>query len=117
VDRAGEQADAWADAGSTSGSLGLGADSDLDEPDDPDDHYVPPPPPPLPHLDPVAKGAWAALFGGPAYLFVSTLIGQTAPSWAALLAVAAFIGGFAVVVLRHGGGPSRGDGPDNGAVL
>jgi hypothetical protein len=81
------------------------------------DHFIPPPPPPMPQLDPVAKGAWAALFGGPAYLFVSTLIGWKAPSWAALLAVAAFVGGFAVIVLRLGDRPSRGDGPDNGAVL
>src|SRR5205814_4290902 len=28
-----------------------------------DEHYVPPVPPPLPRLDPVSKGAWAALFG------------------------------------------------------
>jgi hypothetical protein len=87
------------------------------EADDPDEHYIPPPPPPLPHLDPVAKGAWAALFGGPAYLLVSTLVGLNTPGWVALLAVAAFIGGFAVVVLRLGDKPSRGDGPDNGAVL
>jgi hypothetical protein len=85
--------------------------------DDIGDHFIPPPPPPIPHLDPVAKGAWTALFGGPAYLFVSTLIGWKAPSWAALLAVAAFVGGFAVIVLRLGDRPSRGDGPDNGAVL
>jgi hypothetical protein len=110
----------WAREGRSSGRLGapdLGTGSDSDDADDSDEHYIPPPPPPLPHLDPVAKGAWAALFGGPAYLFVSTLIGRNAPGWAALLAVAAFVGGFAVVVLRHGGGPSRGDGPDNGAVL
>lgn len=81
------------------------------------EHFIPPTPPPMPHLDPVAKGAWTALFGGPAYLFVSTLIGWKAPSWAALLAVAAFVGGFAVIVLRLGDRPSRGDGPDNGAVL
>jgi len=85
--------------------------------DDIGEHFIPPPPPPMPHLDPVAKGAWTALFGGPAYLFVSTLIGWKAPSWAALLAVAAFVGGFAVIVLRLGDRPSRGDGPDNGAVL
>jgi hypothetical protein len=87
------------------------------EADDAEDHYIPPPPPPLPHLDPVAKGAWLALFGGPAYLLISTLIGMNAPGWAAFLAVAAFIGGFAVVVLRLGDKPSRGDGPDNGAVV
>src|SRR5258708_35547036 len=41
-----------------------------DSPAEPGDatHYGPPPPPPLPHLDPVAKGACTALFGGPAYL-------------------------------------------------
>lgn len=102
------------------GYAGQGQPDEADDPDDrddPDDHYIPPPPPPLPHLDPVAKGAWAALFGGPAYLLISTLIGMSAPGWAALLAVAAFIGGFAVVVLRLGDKPSRGDGPDNGAVV
>jgi hypothetical protein len=120
VPPASDDAGPWACEGSTRGSFGgagLGTGSDPEDADDADEHYIPPPPPPLPHLDPVAKGAWAALFGGPAYLFVSTLIGRNAPGWAALLAVAAFIGGFAVVVLRHGGGPSRGDGPDNGAVL
>jgi hypothetical protein len=85
--------------------------------DDAEDHYVPPPPPPLPHLDPVAKGAWAALFGGPAYLLLTSFLGWTVPGWAALLAVTAFVGGFAVVVLRLGDGPSRGAGPDNGAML
>jgi hypothetical protein len=87
------------------------------EADDDDEHYVPPAPPPLPHLDPIAKGAWTALFGGPAYLVLTSLIGWTVPGWAALLAVMAFVGGFAVVVLRLGDGPSRGEGPDNGAVL
>ena len=85
--------------------------------EDDDEHYVPPAPPPLPHLDPIAKGAWTALFGGPAYLVLTSLIGWTVPGWAALLAVMAFVGGFAVVVLRLGDGPSRGEGPDNGAVL
>jgi len=87
------------------------------EKDDAEEHYVPPPPPPLPHLDPVTKGAWTALFGGPAYLLAATLIGWPIPGWAALLAVVAFVGGFALIVLRLGDGPSRGAGPDNGAVL
>ena len=87
------------------------------EADDTDEHYVPPPPPPLPHLDPVAKGAWTALFGGPAYLLIATLVGWTVAGWTALLAIAAFVGGFVVLVLRLGDGPSRGSGPDNGAVL
>jgi hypothetical protein len=87
------------------------------EADDTDEHYVPPPPPPLPHLDPVAKGAWTGLFGGPAYLLIATIVGWVVPGWAALLAIAAFVAGFVVLVLRLGDGPSRGSGPDNGAVL
>lgn len=88
-------------------------DADLDE----EDHFVPPPPPPLPHLDSVAKGGWTALFGGPAYLLVATLMGWVVPGWAALLAVMAFVGGFAVVALRLGGRSSDDAGPDDGAVL
>lgn len=94
-----------------------GPPADTDEADDTDEHYVPPPPPPLPHLDPMAKGAWTALFGGPAYLLIATLVGWTVAGWTALLAIAAFVGGFVVLVLRLGDGPSRGSGPDNGAVL
>ncbi len=93
------------------------AGPDDDAGDTTEEHYVPPPPPPLPHLDPVTKGAWAALFGGPTYLLLTSFLGWTVPGWAALLAVMAFVGGFAVVVLRLGDGPSRGAGPDNGAML
>jgi hypothetical protein len=84
--------------------------------DDEDDHYIPPPPPPLPVLDPVAKGAWTALFGGPAYLLTATMTGWQMPGWATFGAVAAFVGGFAVIIMRMGDRPS-GSGPDNGAVL
>jgi hypothetical protein len=106
-----------APAGLDSPALWADADDEPDADDDSGEHYTPPPPAPLPRLDPVAKGAWTALFGGPAYLFVSTLLGWSPPGWAALLAVAAFVGGFAVIVLRMGDKPSRGDGPDNGAVV
>jgi hypothetical protein len=82
-----------------------------------EDHYIPPPPPPLPKLDPVAKGAWAALFGGPAYLLIATAAGWTVPAAAAFVAIAAFVGGFAVLVLRMGDEPRDGSGPDNGAVV
>jgi hypothetical protein len=82
-----------------------------------DEHFIPPPPPPLPQLDSVAKGAWAALAGGPAYLLIASLAGWVVPGWAALASVAAFVGGFTVIVIRLGDGPSRGAGPDNGAVL
>jgi hypothetical protein len=92
-------------------------EDDEDAADDEEDHFIPPPPPPLPTLDPVAKGAWTALFGGPAYLVVATTAGWVMPGWAAFGAVAAFVGGFAVIVVRMGDKPSRGDGPDNGAVV
>jgi hypothetical protein len=89
-----------------------------DRPGDPrEDHYIPPPPPPLPKLDPVAKGAWAALFGGPAYLLIATAVGWTVPAVAAFFAIAAFVGGFAVLVLRMGDEPRDGSGPGNGAVV
>ena len=88
-------------------------------PDDPaDEHYVPPPPPPLPKLDPITKGAWLALFGGPLYLLIATAVGGSVSGLAVFLSVAAFVGGFAVLVLRmdNGGGP-RDSGPDDGAVV
>lgn len=91
------------------------ADSDRDRDDG--DRYIPPPPPPLPALDPLAKGAWAALCGGPAYLLIATFLGWQIPSWAALLAVAAFIGGFAIIILRMNDRPPSDDDPHNGAVL
>jgi hypothetical protein len=85
---------------------------------DDDDHFVPPTPPPLPKLDPLTKGAWAALFGGPGYLVVATALHWSVPGYAAFLAVAAFVTGFALLVLRMNepgsGGPHDGD---DGAVV
>jgi hypothetical protein len=83
-----------------------------------DEHYVPPPPPPLPKLDPITKGAWLALFGGPLYLLIATAVGGSVSGLAVFLSVAAFVGGFAILVLRmdNGGGP-RDSGPDDGAVV
>jgi len=82
-----------------------------------DEHYVPPPPPPLPKLDPVTKGAWLALFGGPLYLLIATAVGWNVSGLAAFLAVAAFVGGFAVLVFRMDNGGPRDSGPDDGAVV
>jgi hypothetical protein len=82
-----------------------------------DEHYVPPVPPPLPPLDPVSKGAWAALFGGPGYLLLAVLLGWVVPSWAAFCAVGAFVGGFATLVVRMGDRPPGDSGPDDGAVV
>lgn len=91
---------------------------DTSPPPDPDgDHYVPPAPPPLPNLDPVTKLAWLALFGGPCYLLVATAVGWTVSGLAAFLCVAAFVGGFAVLVLRMDNGGPRDSGPDDGAVV
>ncbi len=86
--------------------------------DDDDEHFVPPPPPPLPKLDPLAKGAWLALFGGPGYLVVATGAGWTVPGFAAFCAVAAFVAGFAILVLRmNEPGPGGPDDGDDGAVV
>ncbi|HTQ92726.1 MAG TPA: hypothetical protein VMK84_24850 [Streptosporangiaceae bacterium] len=82
---------------------------------DDEEHFIPPPPPPLPKLDPVTKGAWAALFGGPAYLVVATVAGWSVPGIAAFCAVAAFVTGFAILVLRMNDPPgSEPGGPDDG---
>jgi hypothetical protein len=82
-----------------------------------DEHYVPPVPPPLPRLDPVSKGAWAALFGGPGYLLLAVLLGWVVPGWAAFCAVGAFVGGFATLVVRMGDRPPGDSGPGDGAVV
>jgi hypothetical protein len=82
-----------------------------------DEHYVPPAPPPLPRLDPVSKGAWVALFGGPGYLLLAVLLGWVVPSWAAFCAVGAFVGGFATLVVRMGDRPPGDSGHDDGAVV
>jgi len=87
-------------------------------PQDEDEHFVPPPPPPFPKLDPITKGAWAALFGGPGYLVVATAAGWSVPGIAAFCAVAAFVTGFAILVLRmNDPGPGGPDDGDDGAVV
>jgi hypothetical protein len=90
-------------------------------PEDDEEHFIPPPPPPLPKLDPITKGAWAALFGGPGYLVAATAAGWSVPGIAAFCAVAAFVTGFAILVLRMndspGSGPGGPDDGDDGAVV
>ncbi len=89
--------------------------------DDDGEHFIPPAPPPLPKLDPLAKGAWAALFGGPGYLVVATAAGWSVSGLAAFCAVAAFVAGFAILVLRMNDpdpkGPGGPDDGDDGAVV
>jgi hypothetical protein len=84
---------------------------------DDDERFVPPVPPPLPRLDPLTKGAWVALFGGPAYLLIAVMVDWQVPGWAAFCAVAAFVGGFATLVVHMGERPPRDSGPDDGAVV
>ncbi|MFC7330365.1 hypothetical protein [Marinactinospora rubrisoli] len=81
------------------------------------DHFVPPPPPPLPRGDLVSRLSWAGLFGGPVLLLTSTMLSLNIPGWLAFCAVAAFIAGFVVLVVRMGDRPPRDSGPDDGAVL
>jgi Pentapeptide repeats (8 copies) len=85
-------------------------------PDEPEDgRYVPAPLPPV-RLDPVAKGAWVGLVGGPAYLLIGVLLGWTISGIAAFAAIAAFVVGFVILVLRLGDGSKRDD-DDDGAVV
>ena len=87
-------------------------------PADDEDHYIPPTPPPLPTLDSLAKGAWAALFGGPAFLVVATAAHWALSGFAVFCAVAAFVTGFAILVLRmNEPGPGGPDDGDDGAVV
>jgi hypothetical protein len=84
-------------------------------PDPPEEHFVPPPPPPLPKLDPLTKGAWVALFGGPGYLLVGTVAGWSMPGIAVFCAIAAFVAGVALLVFRLN--DDHDDPDDNGAVV
>src|SRR5262249_47618567 len=86
-------------------------------PGDDDDHFAPPAPPPLARLVPGTKGDLLGLFGGPAYLLIAVLLNCQVASWAAFIAVAAFVGGFATLVVRMGDRPPRDSGPDDGAVV
>lgn len=82
-----------------------------------DEHYVPPPPPPLPRGDRVTRWAWAALLGSPLLLIAAGLVGLRIEGGAALLLVAAFIGGFVTLVARMKDRPGRDEDPDDGAVV
>ena len=82
------------------------------------EHYIPPEPPPLPRLDPITKFAWVALFGGPLFLLISTAVGAAISGLEAFAAVAAFVGGFVILVLRMDNGrPPDSGSDDDGAVV
>ena len=86
-------------------------------PDDPDDHFVPPEPPPLPETDRITRLAWAGLLGGPAIIVIAALLGIAIEGWVVVASLAAFLGGFATLVLRMADRRSDDDGWDDGAVL
>ncbi|WP_329882180.1 hypothetical protein [Streptomyces sp. BE20] len=65
-----------------------------------EDHFVPPEPPPLPTADTTAKFAWLAVLGGPALLLFDAVVWREVSGWPAWLGVAAFLGGFATLVVR-----------------
>jgi hypothetical protein len=79
-----------------------------------DDHYVPPPAPPLPRLAPITRWALIGIFAGVLALVLPLMIGLNAPGWMCVLAVAAIVGGGAVMVARMGNEPRDGD---DGAVV
>ena len=79
----------------------------------PTEQFVPPDPPPLPHLDRIARFAWAGVLGGPAVLLVIAVSGYSAPGWVAPGAVASFVSGFITLVSRSKGR----DSDDDGAVV
>jgi hypothetical protein len=86
-------------------------------PEEEDERYVPEPLPPPAKLDSIAKAAWVAVIGGPAYLLIAGLfLNLTVSPVAAFTAVAAFIGGFVTLIVKAGD-RSRRDDDDDGAVI
>lgn len=78
------------------------------------DHYIPPPAAPLPRLAPITRWALIGIFAGVLALVLPLMIGLHAPAWTCAAAVAAIIGGGAVMVARMGNEPHDGD---DGAVV
>jgi hypothetical protein len=78
--------------------------------------YVPPDPPPLPRGDLIGWFAWTAVIGGPLFLLLASQVWTDIGRIWIMLAVLAFIAGFAAIVARL---PSsrNDDDPDDGAVV
>jgi hypothetical protein len=82
-----------------------------------DERFVPAPLPPPARLDSASKAALAGVIGGPGYLLIASIfLHWTISPAAALIAVAAFVGGFVTLVIKLGDRPGRDD-DDDGAVL
>jgi hypothetical protein len=79
-----------------------------------EEHFIPPEPPPLPRGSLITRLSWAAVLLGPAFLLLAGLFWRdVARLWLAV-AVAAFVGGFAALVVRL---PTHRDDDDDGAVV
>jgi hypothetical protein len=86
-------------------------------PEEEDEPYVPTPLPPPARLDTASKAALAGVVGGPGYLLVASIfLHWTISAEAALIAVAAFVGGFVTLIVKLGDRSHRDD-DDDGAVL
>lgn len=85
-------------------------------PEEEDEPYVPTPLPPPARLDGLSKAAWVGLICGPGYLLIGTMLGWTISGTEALIAVAAFVAGFVILVVKMGDRPPRDDN-DDGAIL
>jgi hypothetical protein len=94
-----------------------GSPRDYSPSDEEDEPYAAEPLPPPAKLDSIAKAAWVGVIGGPGYLLVVSLFLHMAVSaTAAFIAVAAFVGGFATLIVKLGDRSHRDD-DDDGAVL
>lgn len=90
-------------------------DVDPNAPEPPEEGFVPPEPPPIPRGDLLTRLLWIGAIGGPLFLLVAAIAWQEAPRMLILGAVAAFVGGFVLLVMRmpH----DREDDDDDGAVV
>ncbi len=83
--------------------------------EEPDDAFVPPTPPPIPRPPNDRLAAWLGVLGAPTLLLACTLLGVGLTDWQVLLLAAAFVGGFAYLVIRMPREPR--DPWDDGAVV
>jgi hypothetical protein len=79
------------------------------------EQFVPPTPPPLPRVARDRLAAWIGVFGSPTVLLVCLVFGIPMPSLLGYALVAAFVGGFAYLVVQMPRGPR--DPFDDGARL
>ena len=99
------------------GDLRLGTDEPAEQAEsadlDDDERFIPPDLPPLPRADLVSRLSWAGVVGGPLFLLIAALFWRDLPELLLLVAVAAFVGGFAALVVRM----PRDRDDDDGAVV